>query len=460
MNLNNNYTTRSRITYGLKAISQRIVAHRHPQKRSNARLRSTALTLLLLTLFSFVTVAPSALAETGLSAGSPARVANTDGDGVRLRESPNTGDNIIQTIDENELVMIRGGLTKDKQGNSFYKIEYNGKTGYAMAQYLIFAGKTTKGVTPLAVGSPGKIVNTDGDGVNMRQQANSGASVLNVLPEGALFTVMGGPFADKQGNNFYRVDFNGQAGYVTIAYVGSAPKNTVVNGGGNVRVTNTDGDPVRFRTGPGRNFDPNGFVYEGQVLKVLSNPVKDDSGNKWYRVERNGEVGFVDASFLAKTSDAVASAPAVSPAKSAPAAKPKAPVIQPPPSNGSLGDRIVTYAKQFLGWRYVWAGKSPAAGGFDCSGLVWWVLKQFGIQAGASSFDDVNLGVAVPLNAIQPGDILIWANTYTAGPSHVGIYIGGGKFIHAETESTGVTITNMSDEFYATRFYAARRVGV
>lgn len=426
---------------------------RHLFKKYSSRLHRSAFTLCLLILFSFVTLAPTALAEDGLSAGSPARVANTDGDGLRLRQSASASSEVIMTIDENELITIKGGPTKDKQGNSFYKIEYNGKTGYSMVQYLIFAGKTSKGVKALPVGSAAKISSTGGDGVNMRQQPNAGSSVLTVLPEGALMTVLGGPFADKQSNNFYRVDYKGQTGYVTIAFVGAAPKNAVISGGGALRVTNTDGDPIRFRTGPGRAFDVNGYVYEGQVLKVLSNPVKDDNGVKWYRVERDGDVGYVDASFLAKTDNAPAPAPAAP-------AKPKAPGIQPPATNGPLGQRIVTFAKQFVGWRYIWAGKSPAAGGFDCSGLVYYVLTQMGLPAGATAAEDVELGKAVPLNAIQPGDLLIWANTYMPGPSHVGIYIGGGKFVHAENESSGVTITDINEDYYASRFYAARRVGV
>ncbi len=419
--------------------------------RNKKSFAHTALIFSLIFTFMFVTSAPLALADDGLTVGTSVRVANTDGDGVRLRESGSFAAKVLETVEENELLVIRSGLTKDSKGNNFYKVEYNGKTGYVVSQYLIYAGKVSNGVKTLKAGSTGKVVNTDGDGLRMRQQANAGSGVLNVLQDGAIVTVMGGPFADKQGNNFYRVDYQGQAGYANIAYVNAAPKNAVVSAtSGAMRVTNTDGDPIRFRIGPGRTFDTNGYVYEGEVLKVLANPVKDDNGYKWYKVEKGGEVGFVDASYLAKTDAAPSAAPAPAPKKVAPAA---------PPTNGPLGDRIVSFAKQYLGWRYIYAGKSPAAGGFDCSGFVYWVLTNFNIAAGSTAAGDAEIGKAVPLNAIQPGDILVWANTYMPGPSHVGIYLGGGKFIHAENESTGVTIDGINDDYYASRFYGARRVG-
>jgi peptidoglycan endopeptidase LytF len=438
---------------------------------NSKKSRLIAFSLFFITLFSLTTfLQPVAAvrADDNLGVNSQARVANTEGDGVRLRQSATSASETLTIIPENELVTIKSGLNKDKQGNNFYKVDYQGKTGYVMSAYLILAGKATPNIQAVPAGSPAKIINTGGDGVNLRQQASAGSSVLAVLSENTLVISLGGPFTDKQNNSFFRVNYKGQTGYVAVAYVGSAPKNAVTSGGGGyMKVTNTDGDPIRLRSGPGRTFGQEGLVYEGQVVKSLSAAVKDDDGAKWYRIESNSKVGYVNSTFLANSE---APAPAPAPAKpapakaapvpaktAAPAPLPKVPAAQAAPTNAALGDKIVSFARQYLGWRYVWGGKSPAAGGFDCSGFIYWVLTQNGIRAGSSAAADMGIGIPVSVNALQPGDILIWSNTYMPGPSHIGIYIGGGRFIHAENESSGVTITSMSNPYYASRFTAARR---
>lgn len=447
------------------------ITNASPRKKFQRAAICFALTALLL-LTSLVQSAllgfdlEVASAQNGLTAGSQARVSNTDGDGVRMRSDPSTGSDTILTLKENWLVTIKGGPFDDKQGNTFYKVEWSNRTGYAMTQYLAYAGKNSAVAannSKVTIGGQARVGGTGGDGVRLRQQASAGAATLTILNDNYLVTVLGGPFNDNQGNSFFKVEWTGYTGYVSGSFLGTAPKNAVAGTGGSMRVTNTDGDPIRYRTGPGKDYDSSGYVYEGQVLKLLAGPFKDAGGNNWYKLERNSEVGYVDGSFVRRTDAATTSI--TGPAKttsSAPAAAtaPKPQPIPAPASNGPLGERIANYAKQFAGWRYVWGGHSPEAGGFDCSGLVHWVLSQNGISAGTTVGSDLSIGSPVPADKLQPGDILIWANTYTSGPSHSGIYIGGGRFIHAETYSTGVTISDMSESYYASRFYAARRPGV
>ncbi|MCL6634882.1 MAG: peptidoglycan-binding protein [Peptococcaceae bacterium] len=126
-------------------------------------------------------------------------------------------------------------------------------------------------------------------------------------------------------------------------------------------------------------------------------------------------------------------------------------------SRGQGGDRkaqaIVSYARQFLGVPYVWAGSSPS--GFDCSGFTYYVFGQFGIDLPRMANEQFNTGVRV--SKLQPGD-LVFFSTYEPGPSHVGIYIGSNSFIHASSGAGNVTITSLSAPFYAERYLGARRV--
>lgn len=154
-----------------------------------------------------------------------------------------------------------------------------------------------------------------------------------------------------------------------------------------------------------------------------------------------------------------APAAAPKPAAPAPAPKPAAPAPKPAPKpvpSGSGGALIASIAQQYLGHRYVWGGTTPA--GFDCSGLTWYVYKQAGISIPRSPLSgQLNAGPRISRDQLEPGDLLFWQNTYKAGISHAGIYLGGGRFINAETEASGVQIRSMSDPYWAARYLGASR---
>jgi cell wall-associated NlpC family hydrolase len=129
----------------------------------------------------------------------------------------------------------------------------------------------------------------------------------------------------------------------------------------------------------------------------------------------------------------------------------------PAPVSGATGDRIAAIAQQYLGYRYVWGGTSPA-GGFDCSGFTWYVYKQAGIGIPRAPLgSQLNSGPRVSRDQLLPGDLLFWQNTYVAGISHTGIYLGGGRFINAESESVGVQIRSLNDPYWSARFLGASR---
>lgn len=125
-------------------------------------------------------------------------------------------------------------------------------------------------------------------------------------------------------------------------------------------------------------------------------------------------------------------------------------------SSSSSGEAVVAYAKQFLGYRYVYGTNGPNT--FDCSGFVQYVYKHFGISLSRSSKTQANDGVAVSKNNLQPGDILIFKNTAKTQIGHVGIYIGNNQFIHASNSKTGVIISSLSTASYQQRYVTARRV--
>jgi len=120
------------------------------------------------------------------------------------------------------------------------------------------------------------------------------------------------------------------------------------------------------------------------------------------------------------------------------------------PHNATRND-LALYAMSLLDTRYAWGGRGPAMG-FDCSGLVAHVYQEAaGMKLRGTSADLGRLSRPVDTLSLQPGD-LVFFNTLGARHSHVGVYVGDGRFVHASNERTGVRIDLLSNRYYAKRF--------
>ena len=114
-------------------------------------------------------------------------------------------------------------------------------------------------------------------------------------------------------------------------------------------------------------------------------------------------------------------------------------------------NNVALFAMSLLDTRYTWGGRGPAMG-FDCSGLVSHVYQEAaGLKLRGSSADLGKLSRPVDTDRLQPGD-LVFFNTLGARHSHVGVYVGDGRFVHASNERTGVRIDHLSNRYYAKRF--------
>lgn len=114
---------------------------------------------------------------------------------------------------------------------------------------------------------------------------------------------------------------------------------------------------------------------------------------------------------------------------------------------------IVSYAYQFLGVPYVWGGNTPS--GFDCSGFTKYVYNHFGVTLPRVSRDQAKVGAYVPISQAQPGDLLYFGETSV---THVGIYIGNNKMIHAPSPGKNVMITDISWHVSNYNIVGARRI--
>jgi cell wall-associated NlpC family hydrolase len=118
---------------------------------------------------------------------------------------------------------------------------------------------------------------------------------------------------------------------------------------------------------------------------------------------------------------------------------------------------IIFYALSLVGIRYSWGGVSPHTG-FDCSGLVSHVYRQIaGLVLPRDSYGMARLGTPVALEDLMPGD-LVFFNTMRRPFSHVGIYLGDKRFLHAPAAGKSVHIVDMREPYWAARFDGARRI--
>ncbi len=109
-----------------------------------------------------------------------------------------------------------------------------------------------------------------------------------------------------------------------------------------------------------------------------------------------------------------------------------------PPASSSTGGSAASIALGQLGTPYVWGGGAP--GGFDCSGLIAWAYAQVGVSLPHHAASQYAMGTPVPMDALEPGDIVSFH-----GSGHAGIYIGGGQYVHAPQTGDVVKVSSLAD---------------
>lgn len=125
------------------------------------------------------------------------------------------------------------------------------------------------------------------------------------------------------------------------------------------------------------------------------------------------------------------------------------------PSDTDLPE-VVEYARSFIGTPYRTGGASRK--GMDCSGLVITVYKRFDIDLPRRSIDQSRVGRTVGRDDVEPGDLVFFKTSSRNPVTHVGIYVGAGRFIHASTGARKVREDDLDDDYFRRRFVVAKRV--
>ncbi len=290
------------------------------------------------------------------------------------------------------------------------------------------------------------------DIANLRSEPGIFSRIITLLFPGRYVYVLDGPRVGNDGS-WYRVEFDGDFGWVrgdllrpaaprdgASAPAVSATLPAGVRVGSEASVVTDDGLNLRAASSTGAPVME--VVRDAAFVYVIDGPVQNE-GVTWVKVEFDGSYGWVSAEFLGPADRSGA-------ARARPASTPIV-VADPGP-----GGRIAQTALKYVGIGYVWGGSSPATG-FDCSGLVAYVLAQHGIYVGRTADEQAGAGVSVKRQNLLPGDIVVFANTNGDGYTHDGIYIGGGRFVHAENWDSGVVVSSAFDGYWGRHYAGARR---
>jgi len=126
--------------------------------------------------------------------------------------------------------------------------------------------------------------------------------------------------------------------------------------------------------------------------------------------------------------------------------------------SGYNKEKIVKNAKNYLGGRYVWGGTKP--NGFDCSGYVKYLYELQGVELPRTAYEQSKVGMFVPRNKLKKGDLLFFLTDKSRHIpiTHVGMYIGNDKFIHAASRKKGIIISSLSKSKYNKYFVKAKRI--
>ena len=309
---------------------------------------------------------------------------------------------------------------------------------------FIFVSTMTFGVSAASGNLTTHIGMVDASALRLRSGPSTSYATLAYASEGEYVTVTG-----KTGS-WYQVIYNLTEGYMHESYINTYTVKNVELGYGSV-----NGSKVNVRSGPGTSYSSLTRANNGEKAYIIG------FNNQWNKVIFGSHIGYIRSDYLTLTeipyeNNASTKTPLFFVNGKSTGVTPSASALNGGSTSASVTrQQIVDNAKKLLGTPYVWGGSTTK--GFDCSGFVQYVMNLSGISLPRTTTEQYKVGTYVAKSSLQPGDLVFLQNTYRSGISHVGIYIGDGKMIHASS-SKGVVTSSLSSSYYTQHYYGARRV--
>jgi len=420
------------------------------------------------------------------------------GDNLRVRKEESTTSEIIDLLDQNDKVEILG------ENGDWYKIKVNDKVGYVNKQFIkvktenasenqvatvteekeVPAAGNNENVQPTEE-APSEVATTNEEKAAIEEVTFNTDVELRAMPLISAYTIDNVLLNEKYkvvstAGLWSYVKSDSSEGWVltekTVAVANNTESATPVEETVEQEVNTVETKPEVSNNEKMYSSSKTYYVKgtsvnarssaskDSEVVKVLNtnNEVKvvgeDDS---WYIVDFNGDKAYIAKSLLSAEKIEVTSRSHDSVNDNRDEEEYENEDNDEEESSSSvpsnpIGSDVVEYALQFEGYSYVYGTNGPNT--FDCSGFVQYVYKHFGYSLSRSSSTQANDGVYVSKSDLEPGDVLIFRDTSNSRIGHVGLYIGGGEFIHASNSRTGVIISSLDTSAYQKRYVCARRI--
>ena len=302
---------------------------------------------------------------------------------------------------------------------------------------------TIASMLPLSASASGTIAwgaaNVSGTNVRIRSGPGLDHSVLTHANRDDIVVII-----ERTNSEWHKVNFHGTIGYMNVSFLERIREAANFNKSGAIT-----GNGVNMRARPNTTSSVLVSHHAGTVMNIIG------INNGWYKVEHGSHTGYVRSdlmSIVPRTEATTATA-----ASATPVSTRVTPSGSAPDPNRALGQQIADYAVSYVGHNYVWGGASPSTG-FDCSGLVTYVMRQFGVRLTRSASGQYrDNGTHIDRSELVPGD-LVFFSTNGRSVTHVGIYIGDGRFVHASGTDVGVVITSLNNANRIRTWFGAKRV--
>lgn len=274
----------------------------------------------------------------------------------------------------------------------------------------------------------------DASTLNIRSGPGTDYDRVSVVSGGTIIVVL-----EQTNDEWYKVNYAGKIGYASTEYL------TEILRAENFKATGTvKGDDVRMRSGHSTDDEVIATYSSGKEVNIIG------INEGWYKVEEEEGTGYIRSDYVDVTGGA-------SYATVSTLSDGSVTTRSVDTESASLGEQIANYALQFVGYNYVYGEESPSRG-FDCSGLTWYVYKQFGYSLERrASLQYANNGVKISKDELQKGDLVFFSSN-GSGVTHVGMYIGNGQFVHASTSKVGVIISDLGSSYYTRVYWGAKRI--